>query len=80
MDEDPRERTRLRAYQIWEREGRSGDPASHWAQAEQELASEAQHDLGQRDSLPEHWATAIELTVEKLCRGARVRSPRRPQN
>lgn len=28
---------RLRAYQIWEHNGRSGDPAEHWYAAEREL-------------------------------------------
>ena len=26
-----------RAYEIWEREGRSGDPEEHWYRAEQEV-------------------------------------------
>ncbi|MXQ14807.1 DUF2934 domain-containing protein [Microvirga makkahensis] len=37
------ERIRHRAYEIWEREGRSGDPQDHWHRAEREL-DEAQHE------------------------------------
>ena len=32
------QQVRERAYEIWERDGRSGDPQDHWARAEQELA------------------------------------------
>ena len=33
MDQQIRER----AYEIWEREGRTGNPEDHWFRAEQEL-------------------------------------------
>jgi len=32
------ERIRQRAYEIWEAEGRTGDPQDHWYRAERELS------------------------------------------
>ena len=37
MENDLNQRIQERAYGIWEREGRSGDPEEHWYRAEQEL-------------------------------------------
>lgn len=37
MDMDRHHNIRMRAFEIWEREGRSGDPESHWLQAEREI-------------------------------------------
>jgi hypothetical protein len=37
------DRIRSRAYEIWERAGRTGDPEDHWRQAEEELAAEPAH-------------------------------------
>jgi hypothetical protein len=37
MGNDLDQRIQERAYEIWEREGRSGDPEEHWYRAEQEL-------------------------------------------
>ncbi len=36
------ERIRQRAYEIWEREGRTGSPEDHWFRAERELADQGQ--------------------------------------
>ena len=36
-DPNREERVRTLAYEIWEREGRSGDPEDHWLRAEREL-------------------------------------------
>jgi hypothetical protein len=36
------ERIRQRAYEIWENEGRTGNPEDHWFRAEQELARQGQ--------------------------------------
>jgi Protein of unknown function (DUF2934) len=36
------ERIRQRAYEIWENEGRTGNPEDHWFRAEQELAAQGQ--------------------------------------
>jgi hypothetical protein len=37
MQQDQERRIRERAYEIWEREGCSGDPKDHWLRAEREL-------------------------------------------
>ncbi len=37
MEKHLEQRIRERAYEIWESEGRSGDPEDHWTRAEQEL-------------------------------------------
>jgi hypothetical protein len=37
MDDDRERRIRERAYEIWEHEGRSGNPEDHWLEAEREL-------------------------------------------
>ena len=37
MDKDLGQKIQERAYEIWEREGCSGDPEDHWYRAEQEL-------------------------------------------
>ena len=34
------EKIRVRAYEIWERQGRTGDPEDHWHEAERELKAE----------------------------------------
>ncbi|PVE20747.1 hypothetical protein DC522_30545 [Microvirga sp. KLBC 81] len=36
------ERIRQRAYEIWESEGRTGNPEDHWFRAERELADQGQ--------------------------------------
>ena len=38
----PDETIRQRAYEIWERDGRTGNPEDHWFRAEQELAGQGQ--------------------------------------
>jgi hypothetical protein len=38
--DDREEKIRVRAYEIWERQGRSGDPEDHWLEAEGELEAE----------------------------------------
>ena len=34
------EKIRMRAYEIWERQGRTGHPEDHWFEAERELRAE----------------------------------------
>ncbi len=34
------EKIRVRAYEIWERQGHTGDPEDHWLEAERELKAE----------------------------------------
>ena len=41
MDHDREALIRRRAYEIWEREGRSGDPEDHWVRAEREIDADA---------------------------------------
>ena len=36
------EKIRQRAYEIWEREGRTGNPEDHWFRAQQELDDQGQ--------------------------------------
>ena len=38
MTKEFEQRVRERAHEIWEQEGRSGNPQAHWARAEQEIA------------------------------------------
>jgi hypothetical protein len=40
MDIDRERQIRERAYQIWEREGRSGDAEEQWFEAEREISSQ----------------------------------------
>ncbi|MBD2750269.1 DUF2934 domain-containing protein [Microvirga sp. BT688] len=37
MEKHLEQRIRERAYELWESEGRSGNPEDHWSRAEQEL-------------------------------------------
>jgi hypothetical protein len=37
MEKHLEQRIRERAYEIWQREGHSGNPEDHWFRAEQEL-------------------------------------------
>jgi hypothetical protein len=39
MEKHLEQRIRERAYEIWESEGRSGNPEDHWSRAEQELTN-----------------------------------------
>lgn len=40
--DDREEKIRTRAYEIWERQGRSGSPDDHWLEAEREFKAEGQ--------------------------------------
>lgn len=40
MNRDRQEKIRARAYELWEREGRSGDAQDHWFRAEREVGGE----------------------------------------
>ena len=46
------ERIRQRAYEIWESEGRSGDPQDHWHRAERELSEVPQEQSGPNSEDP----------------------------
>ena len=76
MDGQLEYQIRMRAYAIWEREC-TGDPVRHWLQAERELARQAQEPMSvAADSLPDHWQAAIDSTLQKLTRKARVHAER----
>ena len=38
--DDREEKIRVRAYEIWERQGHTGDPEEHWHEAVSELRTE----------------------------------------
>lgn len=40
MDDHREEKIRVRAYELWERQGRTGDPEDHWREAERELKAD----------------------------------------
>jgi hypothetical protein len=42
--DDREEKIRVRAYELWERQGRTGNPEDHWLEAERELKAEAPTD------------------------------------
>jgi Protein of unknown function (DUF2934) len=46
MDNDREDRIRRRAYEIWEQDGRRGDPEEHWLRAERELKELPQENRG----------------------------------
>jgi hypothetical protein len=56
MDERE-ERIRVRAYEIWERQGRSGSPEDHWLEAERQLKAEEEQQGARQDP--------FEATVEQ---------------
>jgi Protein of unknown function (DUF2934) len=43
------EKIRMRAYEIWERQGRSGSPDDHWFEAERELRAEEEPTVTAQD-------------------------------
>jgi hypothetical protein len=55
------EKVRLRAYHIWERQGRTGNPYDHWHAAERELrAEEAATNAEDRSQATTQEATPVE--------------------
>ncbi len=53
MENSREDKVRLRAYQIWEDEGRpEGEDIAHWYRAEGEIEPEEHADQGQMDSKP----------------------------
>jgi Protein of unknown function (DUF2934) len=55
--DDREEKIRVRAYEIWERQERSGSPEDHWLEAERELKAEEGKQGAPQD--------AFEATVEQ---------------
>ena len=78
MDQDVQERTRIRAYEVWERQGRSGDPMSHWLEAQRELGAECEQECGNASYEPllPDWCELIEA-VEATCRALVTRARQR---
>ena len=60
------EEIRVRAYEIWERQGRSGNPEDHWLEAERELKTE--------EAPPVESVEALEAASDSPAK--RKRSPR----
>ncbi|HEX2726258.1 MAG TPA: DUF2934 domain-containing protein [Beijerinckiaceae bacterium] len=77
MDHEEHDRVRRRAYELWEEEGRSGDPHDHWRRAEQEMrgSSAAPADTAQ-DSAPGRSAEAQKFAdqVEVATKSRNARS------
>ena len=61
------DRIRQRAYEIWEDEGRDGNPDDHWTRAERELSEAGQVDVDRtsESELPTD-ASAAPLPPERL--------------
>jgi hypothetical protein len=72
------EEIRVRAYEIWERQGRSGSPEDHWFEAERELkAEEAPQDRSEatvEEAPPVEAVEALEAASDSPAK--RKRSPR----
>ena len=75
--DDEHERIRRRAYELWERDGRSGDPEEHWLRAEKELnretteAGEATRQESSAGRSPEAQKFADQVDVATKSRNAR---------
>jgi hypothetical protein len=69
--DDWEEKVRMRAYQIWERQGRTGNPFDHWHEAEQEL--KAEETAGTSQDRPE--ATVEEATPVEAVKAEQAASP-----
>jgi hypothetical protein len=65
MDNEREAKIRKRAYEIWEREGRSGDPEDHWVRAERELRDVPQEGGGiaAEDVLPDDSIAAADSAI-----------------
>ena len=65
MDNDREDKIRRRAYEIWEREGRSGDPEDHWLRAERELrdAPPGSGGIAAEDTLPNDEVAAADSAI-----------------
>jgi Protein of unknown function (DUF2934) len=76
--EGDEETVRLRAYEIWERRGRCGDPVENWLQAERELAGQAEGNAAlPSERLTGDWRAALDTAVKRFMSGVRSRARRR---
>jgi hypothetical protein len=69
--DDWEEKVRVRAYQIWERQGRTGNPFDHWHEAERELKAEVA--AGTSQDRPE--ATVEEATPVEAVEAEQAATP-----
>jgi hypothetical protein len=60
------ERIRQRAYEIWENEGRAGNPEDHWFRAQRELAGQGQE---RSDATVENAPPAAAVEVSSTATG-----------
>jgi hypothetical protein len=80
---DRDEKIRVRAYEIWECQGRTGDPLGHWREAEREIRAEAEPTEGTEDrsdatveaAAPVETVGALEATSHETTKGKRSRRP-----
>jgi hypothetical protein len=73
---DWEEKVRTRAYQIWERQGRTGNPFDHWHEAEREL--KAEETAGTSLDRPE--ATVEEATPVEAVKAEQAATPASADN
>jgi len=73
------EAIRHRAYEIWEREGRAGDPHDHWYRAERELKSQPEQSSAMVRNAPPAAAVEVGGAVTEQFPGGEVvqKKPRR---
>ena len=69
--DDWEEKVRVRAYHIWEQQGRTGSPNDHWHETERELR--AQETAGTSYDRPE--ATVEEATPVEAVEAAQAAAP-----
>jgi Protein of unknown function (DUF2934) len=70
---DLEEKIRSRAYEIWERERRAGNPEDHWLQAEREIKAAATAPQAD-EARPEADDARPEATVEEAPPAESVRA------
>ncbi|WP_262269109.1 DUF2934 domain-containing protein [Microvirga yunnanensis] len=70
------EKVRVRAYEIWERQGRMGNPFDHWHQAEREIKDEEA--AGTSTDRPE--ATVEEATPVEAVKAEQAATPASSDN
>jgi hypothetical protein len=74
------ENIRQRAYEIWESEGRAGDPQDHWYRAERELneSHQEQSFATSEQTSPDATVSAVQAVSEQTAgEGAAQKKPRR---
>ncbi|MBF9194942.1 DUF2934 domain-containing protein [Microvirga terrestris] len=73
------ESIRRRAYEIWENEGRAGNPHDHWYRAERELnASQSEQSFAPVENAPPSAAAEAKAAVSEQ-RAGEGSSPKKPR-